>query len=159
MYGTGENFSSSAGGFAQQLIKLYTDTIGNWAFYIIAIAAFSAMFSTTLTTLDASPRALSKIFEFIFPNQFKKLYWFWVIFLAIGTIIILNYFMANMSQMVFIATVLSFLTAPFFAISNFILISSKHTPKQWRPTLLMKIWSYAGIIFLIGFSVWYLMNL
>mgnify|MGYP000692494211 CR=1 FL=1 len=159
MFGTGKTFSASAGGFAQQLIDLYTQSIGNWAYYIIAIAAFITMFSTTLTTLDASPRALAKVFELSFPTKFKKGYWFWIVLLAAGTILILQYFMENMSQLVFVATVLSFLTAPFFAITNFILISSKHTPKEWRPSLAMKILSYLGIFFLIGFSVWYLMNL
>ena len=61
MFGSGETFSNSAGGFAQQLIDLYTKSIGNWAFYIIAIAAFTTMFSTTLTTLDASPRLCDNI--------------------------------------------------------------------------------------------------
>jgi len=67
--------------------------------------------------------------------------------------------MHGMGTLVNIATMLSFSTAPFYAIINFILISGKHTPKEWRPSLAMKILSYAGILFLIGFSVWYLMNL
>lgn len=159
MYGTGENFSSSAGGFAQQLIGLYTSAIGNWAYLIIAIAAFTTMFSTTLTTLDASPRALSATVSILSKNAIKKSYWFWISLLSIGTIIILNYFISEMGTLIKIATTLSFLSAPFFAISNFVLISGKHTPKEWHPSLSMKILSYFGIFFLIGFSVWYLMNL
>jgi Mn2+/Fe2+ NRAMP family transporter len=67
--------------------------------------------------------------------------------------------MSEMGMLVKIATILSFLTAPFYAIINFILISGKHTPKKWRPSTAMKILSYFGILFLIGFNVWYIMNL
>ena len=159
MYDTGENFSSSAGGFVQQLIGLYTKAIGDWMCLIIAIAAFTTMFSTTLTTLDASPRALSATVSILSKRKIKKSYWFWITLLSIGTIIILNYFISEIGTLIEIATILSFLSAPFFAISNFVLISGKHTPKEWRPSLSMKVLSYLGIIFLIGFSVWYLMNL
>lgn len=87
------------------------------------------------------------------------MYWFWLTFLAIGTILILVYFMSEMGMLIKIATVLSFLTAPFFAIINYILISGKHTPENWRPSLPLKILSWFGILFLIGFSIWYLTSL
>ena len=158
MFGSGEQFSNSAGKFAQQLINLYTENLGKETSIFIAIAAFTTMFSTTLTTLDASPRAMAKSTELLFEKQFKSNYLVWILLLSIGTIIILSFFVSNMKQMVYIATILSFLTAPFYAIANFILISSKHTPKEWHPSILMKILSYLGIIFLIGFSIWFLMN-
>ena len=125
----------------------------------IAIAAFTTMFSTTLTTLDASPRAMAKSTELLFNKTFKANYLIWIMVLSSGTIIILTFFISNMITMVKIATILSFLTAPFYAIANFILISSKHTPKKWQPSTAMKIISYLGILFLIGFSLWYLINL
>lgn len=159
MYGRSETFENTAGAFAKQLIDLYTSTIGNEMYIIIGIAAFTAMFSTTLTILDASPRAMTRAVELIRNKLSPKLYWFWIGTLSVGTIIILKYFLANMGKLVFIATVLSFITAPFYAIINFVLISGKHTPKEWQPSILMKVLSYLGIIFLIGFSVWYLMNL
>lgn len=159
MFGSGEQFSASSGKFAQQLIHLYTENLGKETAIFIAIAAFTTMFSTTLTTLDASPRAMAKSTELLFEKKRKGYYLRWMLLLAIGTILILSFFVSSMKQMVYIATILSFLTAPFYAIANFILISSKHTPKAWRPSLIMKLLSYLGIIFLIGFSLWYLMNL
>jgi len=159
MYQSGEDFSGSASKFAQQLISLYTDTIGESMYIFIGIAAFTTMFSTTLTTLDASPRAMTKTVELLSNKVIKKMYWFWILFLAIGTILILKFFLSEMGTLIKIATILSFLTAPFYAIINFVLISGKHTPKEWRPSIGMKILSYLGILFLIGFSAWYLMNL
>ena len=159
MFNSGNEFSSSAGKFAQQLISLYTKNLGASTAIFVAVAAFTTMFSTTLTTLDASPRAMARSTELLFNKKSTKYYLYWILLLSVGTIIILSYFISNMISMVKIATILSFLTAPFYAIANFMLISSKHTPKEWHPSLQMKILSYLGIIFLIGFSLWYLMNL
>jgi len=156
MFKSGETFSGSAITFSQQLISLYTKNLGRNMHIFIAIAAFTTMFSTTITTLDASPRAMSKTFDLLTLKSHKNMYWFWISFLAIGTISILVYFMSEMGTLIKVATILSFLTAPFFAILNFILISSKHTPKKWQPSFKMKLLSWAGILFLIGFSVWYL---
>ena len=158
MYNSGESFSNKGDVFAGQLITLYTKNLGNLAYVFIAIAAFTTMFSTTITTLDASPRTMTKANDLLFSEKIKLNYWFWILLLGIGTYIILRYFRNNMGLMVKIATILSFLTAPFYAILNFILISGKHTPKKYQPSIYMKILSICGIIFLIGFSIWFLLN-
>ena len=158
MYNSGESFSNKGDVFAGQLITLYTKNLGNLAYVFIAIAAFTTMFSTTITTLDASPRTMTKANDLLFSEKIKLNYWFWILLLVIGTYIILRYFRNNMGLMVKIATILSFLTAPFYAILNFILISGKHTPKKYQPSIYMKILSICGIIFLIGFSIWFLLN-
>jgi len=159
MYNSGETFSGSAVQFSQQLIHLYTNNLGQEMYIIIAAAAFTTMFSTTITTLDASPRAMTRTFYLLTNKSYKNMYWFWITFLAIGTISILIFFMSEMGVLIKIATILSFLTAPFFAIINFILISGKHTPKEWHPSLPLKILSWFGILFLIGFSIWYIISL
>jgi len=159
MFNSGETFSNSGGVFASQLINLYTKNLGEYSYILIAVAAFTTMFSTTITTLDASPRAMTKTTELLFDKKTKFNYWFWILFLAFGTFIILHFFMSNMGLLVKIATILSFLTAPFYAILNYILITGKHTPKEHQPTIYLKILSWFGIAFLIGFSVLFLFNL
>ena len=123
MNNSGEIFSSKGVDFAGQLISLYTENLGVSAYFFIAIAAFTTMFSTTITTLDASPRAMSIATSLLFPTRIKLKYWFWIVLLATGTYIILRYFREDMGLMVKIATILSFLTAPFYATLNYILIS------------------------------------
>ena len=158
MYNSGESFSNKGNVFSGQLITLYTKNLGNLAYVFIATAAFTTMFSTTITTLDASPRTMTKANDLLFSEKIKLNYWFWILLLGIGTYIILRYFRNDMGLMVKIATILSFLTAPFYGILNFILISGKHTPKKYQPSIYMKILSICGIIFLIGFSIWFLLN-
>ncbi|WP_088322666.1 Nramp family divalent metal transporter [Polaribacter tangerinus] len=159
MYKSGENFSDKGGLFAQQLINLYTKNLGSYSYIFIAIAAFTTMFSTTITTLDASPRAMNKTTNLLFNTRFKKGYWFWIFLLFIGTFCILNYFINNMGMLIKIATILSFLTAPFYAILNYKLITGKHTPENYRPGIYLKIVSIIGIIFLISFSLWFIISL
>ena len=156
MYPTGQSFSNSAGMFSVQLIEMYTQSLGNWAYIIIGIAAFTTMFSTTLTTLDASPRSMHKTTELVFEKPFKNGYLIWSIVLILGTLCIYFYFLSEMGKLIKVATVLSFLTAPFYALTNYILISSKHTPKDWQPSKFMHFISCLGLLFLVGFSIWYL---
>ncbi|MDO9276586.1 MAG: divalent metal cation transporter [Lutibacter sp.] len=159
MYNSGETFSDGAVQFSGQLMTLYTKNLGQEMYIFIAAAAFTTMFSTTITTLDASPRAMTKAFELLTHKSYKNMYWFWISFLSIGTISILVFFKSEMGFLVKTATILSFLTAPFYAIINYVLISSKHTPEEWRPSLQLKMLSWFGILFLIGFSIWYLYSL
>ncbi len=159
MFNSGETFSDSASIFSGQLINMYTISLGDWAYIIIGIAAFTTMFSTTLTTLDASPRAMSKTTKLLFNKASKLNYTFWIALLSIGTIAIFFFLASEMGKLIKIATILSFITAPFYAITNYILVSSKHTPKAWQPSKQMHILSRLGIIFLIGFSVWFLTTL
>ena len=158
MYQSGESFSNKGSIFAEQLINLYTKNLGKYAHVFIAIAALTTMFSTTITTLDASPRAMAKTTLLLFKKQ-RFGYWFWLLFLAVGTFIILKYFLADMGFLVKIATVLSFLTAPFYAILNYVLVTGKHMPEKHKPKFGLRVLSLIGIVFLIGFSIWFLMNL
>ena len=156
MLGTGKTFSNNGSEFSIQLIQMYTQNLGDWSYIIIGLAALTTMFSTTLTTLDASPRAMNKTMELILEKPLKNGYTSWLILLIIGTIFIFFFFLSEMGTLIKIATILSFLTAPFYAIMNYILICSKHTPKPWKPSKIMHILSILGILFLIGFNIWYL---
>lgn len=156
MFNTDDTFSNKAGVFSNQLINLYTKSLGDWAKIIIGIAAFTTMFSTTITTLDASPRAMSKSLDILYNKTNNNGYLYWILILTFGTIFIFFGFASEMGLLIKIATILSFITTPFYATINYKLISSKHTPKAWRPSLFLHVLSWIGILFLIGFSVWYL---
>ena len=156
MYGSGKSFSDSSGEFSLQLIDMYTENLGDWSFAIIGVAAFTTMFSTTLTTLDASPRAMNKTVELILDKKIEKGYSAWLILLIVGTAIVFFFFLSEMGSLIKIATILSFLTAPFYAIMNYLVLCSKHTPKAWQPSKIMHILSIFGILFLVGFNIWYL---
>ena len=156
MHGSGKSFSANGGEFSLQLIEMYTQNLGEWSYIIIGVAALTTMFSTTLTTLDASPRAMNKTLELILDKPINNGYKVWLIVLIIGTISIFFFFLSEMGSLIKIATILSFLTAPFYALMNYILICSKHTPQSFRPSKMMHFLSISGILFLIGFNIWYI---
>ena len=69
-YGSGEEFVPSATVFVKNLTELYA-SLGTWSRDLILITAFTAMFSTTITCLDAFPRVLNKCTKLLYPS-FKK---------------------------------------------------------------------------------------
>jgi len=153
MFGTGTSFSNSGSIFAKQLIDLYTSSLGDAVYIFIVIAAFTTMFSTTLTTLDASPRAMEKASQLLLPKFTQLNFRFWIILLAAGTIGIFTFLRNEMGTLVQIATILSFLTAPFYAFLNYRLVTSKHMPMAFQPSKGLKALSIFGLIFLVLFAV------
>ncbi|MEK9958625.1 MAG: Nramp family divalent metal transporter [Flavobacteriaceae bacterium] len=158
MFGSGETFSNQGAVFAGQLIDLYTTNLGKGAYGLIAVAAFTTMFSTTITTLDASPRAMSITSQLLFKHQ-KDQYLHWIIALAVGTSLIFFFLLSEMGLLVQIATVLSFITAPLYALLNYRLVISKHMPQNDRPSKKLRILSVLSLLFLFGFTLGYLISL
>lgn len=159
MFGTGESFSPKGGVFAQQLITMYTNSLGDWAAIFVGIAAITTMFSTTLTTLDASPRAMAKTSSLLGISGVVKHYLFWLVILVLGTCCILLFFVSEMGLLVKVATILSFLTAPFYAICNFLVFKDNSIPAEARLSKPLHWMSIASILVLIGFSIWYVSTL
>ncbi len=155
IYGSGIMLENSGGQFAKQLIGIYTNNIGSWAYIIIAIAAFTTMLSTTITCLDASPRVLSEAVSLV-SNKKRNSYKFWLILLVIGTVIILAFFLTNMNALVDFATVIAFVTSPIIALLNYFAITGKTMPVENKPKMLLKVISWLGIIYFIGFTVYFL---
>lgn len=163
MFGSGEVFSSSGAVFAGQFIDLYTRSLGQWAYFIIAIAAFTTMFSTTITVLDAAPRVLKRTTEIVLAgdgsskkSNSDKFYWIWIIILAAGALVLLSALSGGMTFMVDLATTMSFLTAPLLAFLNYRLVNSKYMPEQYRPKGFILVVSWIGMAFLVIFSIIFL---
>ncbi len=159
MYGSGEHFSAKGGVFAGQLMHLYTLSIGQWAYIIIAIAAFTTMFSTTLTCLDAYSKVLKPTTEYLLPSTKgygNKLVWFWLMIVISGALLLIYAFSSSMKFMVDLATTLSFITAPVLAFLNYKAVTDSHIPESFRPGKYLRIYAQLGILFLSIFSISYL---
>ncbi|MBK9290831.1 MAG: divalent metal cation transporter [Bacteroidetes bacterium] len=163
MYGTGEAMPAGGAAFAGKLIGLYTQTIGQWAYPVIAVAAFTTMFSTTITVLDAYPRTLVECTRNFGSGQQKlkpqHQYLIWMFLLAAATLALLKISGQSMRTMVDLATSISFVTAPFLAFLNYKIIFSESIEDQFRPGRFLKIWAWVGLFALAGFTVFYLIVL
>lgn len=115
LYQTGINLEASAGGFASQLVDIFVSNLGESFYWVITIAAFTTMFSTTITCFDAMPRVMEEISIKMKLNQKLHSKSLWRYTLAVGTIFLLLFFVKDMKQMVSFATTISFLTAPVIA--------------------------------------------
>ena len=157
MHHSGNQFSAVGSVFAQQLIHLYTSTLGEGIAVFISIAALTTMLSTTITTLDASPRALERSAVHLFPQQPFLNHRFWLILLSAGTIAIFTFFRQDMGTLVKIATVLSFVTAPFYAIMNYRLLQNDNIAEEYRMGKGFRVLALLGIVFLVVFAIAFLL--
>lgn len=161
-HGSATALSPNGAAFAGQLIDMYAESIGSWMYPVIGLAALTTMVSTTLTCLDAIPRVMVEGSVMLWPqlNTKSRLAYRIVMLLLIGgALLLLSVFATSMQQMVTLATILSFLTAPVLAIMNYLVVTGKHMPADYKPGRTMTWWSFGGIIFLIAFSIIYLLTL
>ena len=154
-FGSGQELSQKGTQFAAQVIEIYTASLGEWSRWFIATAAFCTMFSTTITCLDAFPRVLTQTTQLMAKRDLPKgrTYWISLIFVASGTLVLINMFTSRMTAMVDLATTLSFLTAPILATLNYRCVTGPWFPQEHQPPKWLKLLSLAGMIFLVGFSL------
>ncbi|MFQ5440761.1 MAG: NRAMP family divalent metal transporter [Nitrosopumilaceae archaeon] len=162
-FGSGEDLPNNNADFAHTVVTLYTLTIGNWSYLIIAAAAFAVMFGTILAVFDGYSRSLQRTVELLFTKKeqmirtkIRVFYNLFLLLLLIGSLVVVLQFAGNLKDLVDFATVLSFVIAPVIAIFNFRLVTGKFLDKIYQPSIGLKILSFVGIVFLGGFVIYFL---
>lgn len=159
VYGTGQEMPASGTAFAGKLIEIYTESLGSWSYWLIGIAAFTTMFSTTLTVLDAYPRVLGPSTARLTGMSLegsKGSYLFWLIFTIAGTMIILLFFLKSMTSLIDLVTTISFMLAPLFALMNYLVIMGPNVAREARPGPITHSLSWIGIAFNMLLAAYYL---
>jgi Mn2+/Fe2+ NRAMP family transporter len=161
IYGTGTEMSNSSAGFASQLISMFTTTIGSWSYTIIAIAAFSTMFSTTITVVDGYGRSMTRTFKLMFKDSSvadsRKSFVIWTILITVSAYLVISQFLNNLKNLVDLATILSFVIAPLAGLLNYIVIRSGEIKEEFRMPRWLNVLAIAGLIFLSVFTVIFFM--
>ena len=170
MYGSGDGMLAGRGvSFAQKLIKLYTAAMGGWAAWAIIPAAFSAMFSTTLTCLDAYPRSIAAIQGLLrrhdsgdsAPGPMQRRFDIWVVVHLLAAVVALAIAKSGgigVKDFVFGAMTGSFLTAPLFAWMAMDTINSSLVPVEHRYGPMTRAFCWFGLVFFSGFSLLFIAN-
>ncbi len=159
MHGSGIAFESSGAAFTRQLVQIYRDTLGEWAGPVVGVAALTTMFSTTLAVIDGYPRCLSAATRLAAPGITlapRRLYVVWLLGACLPALLIIDAFVNRLTDLVDLVTTMSFLTAPFFAFLNYRLITSTHTPEALRPGPRLRLLSWLGLAYFIGFGILFL---
>jgi Mn2+/Fe2+ NRAMP family transporter len=155
MFGSGISFSSNGTRFGEQLVELYTRTLGGWSSPIMSLAVFLTMFSSTLAVFDAYPRVLVNGLELIgrsAAGSRRRVYPAAICLLAAGVLAMFSVFQHEMAAMVDLATTLSFLTTPVLAYISYRVILLPNVPAEHSPSAWMRALSWAGIIFWSAFA-------
>ena len=160
LYGTGTELPDSSGAFAHSIVQLYTNYIGDWSYIIIATAAFSIMFGTCIAVFDGFARSFERTIELLFlPDDnnlsSKKAYNLSLAVIGIGAFLIIFLLGKHIKTLVDLATTISFLIAPLIAIVNFRLVSGNNIKKEDQPSTWLRALSWAGILFLSGFALYF----
>lgn len=159
LYGTGTELSGNAVTFADQVVNLFTSHIGNWAYFLIAIAAFATMFSTCMTAHDAVSRVSIDVINKLYPTNKlfskKSSFAFVVIVLTFINWFVITAFAANMASLVALATFVSFVMAPLIGWMNLKTVTGKDIQAEYHPNKALKLLSYLGMLFLTFFSIYY----
>jgi Mn2+/Fe2+ NRAMP family transporter len=149
--------SDSSTGFAAQLIGLFTQSIGAFAYPIIAVVAVAVMLSTLLTLIDACPRALGALATQGGGNcEDNRYYTPLVVIQCCGAMAVLLFFMSSFKTFIDLATSVAFLTAPLLAFLNHRAVFSNEVAEEHRPGVAMKTWSQVGIVLMGMFGLYYL---
>ncbi len=155
-YGSGVEIASSGGKYVGQLIGMYTQTIGDWSHFFVAFIAFMCMFGTTITVADGYGRANAECLRLIKGDeQSSKMHIFlWTTYVAVVGLIVVTLFRGQLGLMIKFATTSAFVSAPIFAWLNYTLVR-----KEERLSSGLNLLSIAGLIFLTGFALFYLVYL
>ena len=161
MYGSGVEFESGTAEFGAQLIALYSATLGDWSAPFIGAIAVAVMFSTVLAGLDGYPRVAVSLL-----NQYRGgtgsaagdrlVYNLSIIVLALGSLAVLYLFVTSLRIVIDVASTIMFLFAPLIAWLNHRVMTGPDVPTNVQPTRGLRWLSAAGIIWMGGFSAWYL---
>ena len=158
MYGSGVELSSNSTIFSDQVVTLYTSALGDWAYLIIATAAFSAMFSTTITVVDGFGRAMGETTRLLFFKNagVRSTYTWMMVVVAAVSFLFISLLSANLKDLVDLATTLSFVIAPIIALINYRVITSKQIPEGYKPGKKLLALAKSGIVFLSVFAIIYI---
>jgi Mn2+/Fe2+ NRAMP family transporter len=165
MFGSGESFADAPAAFTEQVIALYTTNLGAWSRPLIGLAAFTVMFSTTLTVIDGFPRAIaSLVARFGGPESPDRptglhgsVYWSALAVLGVGSMVLIGFFLRRLAGLVDLATTLSFLTAPAIALLNHRAMIGVEVPAEQRPGTAMRVFSWVAIVLWAGFAAYFVL--
>ncbi|MFZ6053100.1 Nramp family divalent metal transporter [Halocola ammonii] len=166
IFGTDKTMPHGSGDFANAVIGLYTETMGDWSYFLIAASAFSIMFGTCIAIFDGYSRVMERTLKLLtkWPqaahddpetilDSNSKTYNFTLLLVGVGAFGIIYFFGESLKNLVDLSTTISFLIAPLIAFINFKLVSGKLMPKHGRPPKWLRWLAIAGIVFLTSFAL------
>jgi len=157
LFQTGRTFPLKAADFAAELFSVFTETIGDWSYPIIASAGLAVMWSTQIALMDVMPRLTDRLSGLMMgrPKDSPDRYKLFSAIQVLGIIIILLFFVEADSFLpfIFFATSVGLIAAPTIGYYNYLAITSDKIPAKYRPKTSMVIWNWACIFIMTVFAI------
>jgi len=168
VFGSGLLLEGNATQFSNQLLQIFVSNLGNWSYWIIAIAAFGTIYGTLITVLDAFTRSFIRGILVLYNDNkseqeknklLQRNYKILLPILGLGAFALFYFSAASMLKILQLATIIAFLTSPIIAFLNVKAINSKEVSLEYKPPSVLIILAYFGLIASILFSLYYVYTL
>lgn len=153
-YPTGQEVQAAGAAYIQQFVGMYASVLGDWSRFLITFIAFLCIFGTVITVIDGYSRVNAESLRLLFKKKeiSPKELNIWMTATAIIGGIIIYFFQGSVAPMLRFAMIASFLTTPFFALLNYLLVTGENKNlAKWLKAL-----SILGLIFLFGFAFFFI---
>ena len=153
-YPTGQEVQAAGAAYIQQFVGMYASVLGDWSRFLITFIAFLCIFGTVITVIDGYSRVNAESLRLLFKKKeiSQKELNIWMTATAIIGGIIIYFFQGSVAPMLRFAMIASFLTTPFFALLNYLLVTGENKNlAKWLKAL-----SILGLIFLFGFAFFFI---
>ena len=153
-YPTGQEVQAAGAAYIQQFVGMYASVLGDWSRILITFIAFLCIFGTVITVIDGYSRVNAESLRLLFKKKeiSQKELNVWMTATSIIGGIIIYFFQGSVAPMLRFAMITSFLTTPFFALLNYLLVTGENKNlAKWLKAL-----SILGLIFLFGFAFFFI---
>lgn len=153
-YPTGQEVQAAGAAYIQQFVGMYASILGDWSRFLITFIAFLCIFGTVITVIDGYSRVNAESLRLLFKKKeiSQKELNIWMTATSIIGGIIIYFFQGSVAPMLRFAMIASFLTTPFFALLNYLLVTGENKNlAKWLKAL-----SILGLIFLFGFAFFFI---
>lgn len=154
LFDTGREMPAQPGGYAAELLRLFTTVIGEWSYPIIAAAGLAVMWSTQIALMDVMPRVVDRLLG-IFqgrPQDAPPRYKTFLAVQVVGVAIMLLALIGSFNAFLFFVTSIGFIAAPAVAYYNYKCVTSDDVPEDMRPGPRIVWWNWISIAAMTGFA-------
>ncbi len=155
LFETGRTVPVTPPEFASELFRVFTETIGDWSYPIIASAGLAVMWSTLIALMDVMPRLTDRLSGVMMKrsNDLPDRYKLFSAIQVTGIIVILLFFLSSFKAFLYFATSVGLIAAPTIGYYNYKAITSAKIPAKYRPKNSLVIWNWACIVIMTMFAV------
>jgi Mn2+/Fe2+ NRAMP family transporter len=164
MFSKGIAPEAAAASFSEQLIGLYSQTLGSWAGVLAGAAAFITILTSLLTVVDGGPRSIIAAIRTAFglspvpedkPLDRTPGYMVSVTVVGLVAITIITLLTASFSAYLDFGAGVAFVIAPIIAALNHLTVF-RTLPADKHPSAVLKYWNLIGILIMAGVAIAYL---